>query len=88
MTTTDLEKSQGHLCFKDGLEWYVFGGDLYRAPIGNAFDCDTHVRFGRWESTVEHARRYPGVFGFLPEAFLYPELVVELKHPKRSGRCQ
>jgi hypothetical protein len=81
-------KSKGHLCFKDGFEWYVFGEDLYRAPVGNTFDCDNHVRFGRWESTVEHTRRYPEVFGFLPEPFLHPEPAVQLKHPKRSGRCQ
>jgi hypothetical protein len=67
--TTTLDKSIGHLCFVEGFEWLVAGGDLYRAPVGNAMDIDTHVRHGRWECTVECARRYAALYPFLPKAF-------------------
>ncbi len=60
-------KSAGHVAFVDGFEWFTVGTELFRAPIGNVIDTSGH-RSGRWESSLEHARRFPTIFPFLEPA--------------------
>ncbi len=66
MTTTT--KSAGHITFVEGFEWIEEGDDLIRAPISAAFDVTTGNRIGRWEGSLEAARRFPALFPFLPPA--------------------
>ena len=52
--TLDEKRSAGHLAFferPDGTRAELFEqrGEIYVAPIGNAFDIDTGNRIGRWE---------------------------------------
>lgn len=65
----ELAKSRGHITFRDGFEYYIAtdrvnGDRIIKAPIDNALTIHGW-RGGRFESTVEHAKRYPAVYGFL-----------------------
>ena len=55
-------KSNGHICFIVSdfgtMEYYVAGGELYRAPIDNCIDTRNGYRIGRWECSVEHFKLY------------------------------
>jgi hypothetical protein len=62
-------KSKGHICFIEDYEWYAVNGELYRAHVTCVLDVDSKARIGRWECSVEQARRYPQVYSFLPKTF-------------------
>lgn len=49
MNLKTLKKSQGHVAFVGDFEFYLQGGELFRAKIANAFDLDGY-RHGRWEA--------------------------------------
>jgi len=46
-------KSVGHICFSGSFEYLEHDGEVYCAPLGNAFDLDGR-RHGRWECTRKH----------------------------------
>lgn len=54
-----LRKSVGHLEFAGRFEFYEQDGEVYRAPVGNAFDLEGR-RHGRWEGSLAHFRRNRG----------------------------
>ena len=56
-----MEKSRGHMGFVGNNEYYDYKGQVYRAPIHNAFDCNEGVRIGRWESSREHFDHYHSI---------------------------
>ncbi len=60
-------KSVGHVAFFDGSEWFEVDGELFRAALDSIID-NTGRRFGRWESSLEAARRFPTLFPFLEPA--------------------
>ena len=62
-----IAKSAGHVAFVDGFERIAFGPQLFRAPIANVIDTSGR-RSGRWECSIEHARRFPTLFPFLEPA--------------------
>lgn len=52
-------KSQGHLCFHEGQEFYERGGEVYRAGLENAFEDG--YRQGRWECSRQMFDRFRAV---------------------------
>jgi hypothetical protein len=46
-------KSKGHICFVGNFELYEQDGEVFRAPLHNAFDIDGR-RHGRWQCTRKH----------------------------------
>lgn len=54
-----MKKSIGHIGFSaDGaVEFYAQGGEVYHAPIANAFDVDGR-RHGRWEGSLSWWERH------------------------------
>ncbi len=60
------DQSQGHLAYdSNGNEWYERDGEVYRAPVYRPVMTDGY-RCGRWECSMEHAARFPGLFPFNP----------------------
>jgi len=59
MSTGTFRRSNGHICFAFGgaVEFYEQAGEVFRAPIRNAFDVEGR-RAGRWECSREHFDRY------------------------------
>lgn len=60
--TGAVRRSRGHICFAFGgaVEFYEQRGEVYRAPVSNAFDVDG-FRMGRWECSRGHFDRYRAV---------------------------
>lgn len=50
---------------RDGFDWYVRNGELWRALSTNPLDVDGYRMGGRWECSVEHAKRFPTLYGWL-----------------------
>jgi hypothetical protein len=55
-----MRKSQGHITFTATAELYEQDGEVYKAPLSNAFDLDGR-RHGRWECSRSHFDRYRDV---------------------------
>ena len=55
-----MAKSSGHIAWSldRSAEFYEVQGEVFRAPIGNAFDVDTNARNGRWECSRSMWDRY------------------------------
>lgn len=55
-------RSTGHVCFAFGgaVEFYEQGGEVFRAPVSNAFDVEGR-RMGRWECSRPHFERFRAV---------------------------
>jgi hypothetical protein len=55
-----MARSEGHLGWsRDGSwEYWEHNGEVYRAPVGNAFDVRTGRRLGRWECSKKMWDRY------------------------------
>lgn len=50
------EKSKGHVCFRDGYEWFLLdSGELYRAPADRPI-MPNGRRCGRWEYPAHMAQ--------------------------------
>lgn len=62
-STSPVETSVGHIAFSaDGaVEYYEQAGQVFRAPVANAFDVDGR-RHGRWEGTRAWFERYRARF--------------------------
>lgn len=46
--------SRGHWAWAsapgiEAVEYYIRGGEIFRAPVSNVLDCRTGFRIGRWE---------------------------------------
>jgi hypothetical protein len=61
------QKSPGHITFSGDFEFYEDArGEVYRAPLSNAFDCLTGYRIGRWECSRAHFDRFRQLTGVTP----------------------
>jgi len=54
-----MKKSKGHIAFAGNFEFYLRDGEVYRAPLHNAFDLDGY-RHGRWEGP-DRSSTYTGL---------------------------
>jgi hypothetical protein len=62
-----LTKSDGHLAFIGGCEYYVWAGHgVYRAPIDSPIDS-LGFRLGRWECSEYHLATLVRILGIQQE---------------------
>lgn len=67
MSTAEIAKSKGHICFTsdNAVEFFAHGGEVYRAPtsapLADMRDRKDPSRHGRWECTVAHFERFRSV---------------------------
>ena len=60
-----MDKSEGHLGFADGFEFFLRNGNLYQAPLSDVIMPDGY-RTGRWEGKTQQQIDYRlGQFGIL-----------------------
>jgi hypothetical protein len=57
-----VERSNGHITFNSGWEWFEVRGEVYKAPQGAPLaDYINGTRHGRWECSRAHFERFKSV---------------------------